>query len=67
LYAVIAVVDTVGMVIYGPVISKAYGWGTQLEGPWTGMAFIIVAAMYTIFGLPVWLVSEPTPEMDLHG
>ena len=67
LYAVIAIIDTIGMLIYLPVLSKAYGWGAYLAGPWTGMAFITVAAMYAILGLPIWLVKKPTPDMDLHG
>lgn len=67
LYAVMAVGDTVGSLIYGPILSRAFGWGLNLGGQWTGMAFIVVATLYLVLGLPIWLVSEPTPEMDVHG
>lgn len=67
LYALIAVVDTIGTLLYGPVLSRAFGWGLDLGGPWTGMFFIVVAAIYIVIGLPVWLVRTPKPEMDVHG
>lgn len=67
LYAVMSVVDTLGIMMYGPILSKTYGWGLDLAGPWTGMAFIAIAVMYGVLGLPVWLVTAPTPEMDIHG
>lgn len=67
LYAVMAVGDTVGTIIYGPILSKTYGWGENLGGYWTGMAFVFCALMYAIVCSPVWLVREPTPEDDVHG
>lgn len=67
LYAVLAVAETVGSLIYGPMLSKAFGWGLKLGAPWTGMSFIVVAALYVVLGLPVWLVKEPTPDIDVHG
>jgi hypothetical protein len=67
LYAVLAVGETIGALIYGPILSKATGWGFEIGGPWTGLAFIVVAGLFAILGLPIWLVREPTPDMDVHG
>jgi hypothetical protein len=67
LYAFLAVIETVGSLIYGPVLSRAFGWGMDLGGLWSGMAFFICAILFAVVGLPIWLVREPTPEMDIHG
>jgi hypothetical protein len=62
-----ATVETMGIMAYGPILSKVFGWGLHLGPPWTGMIFLVVAASYALIGLPVWLVGEPTPDMDVHG
>jgi sugar phosphate permease len=67
LYAVMAIGDTIGASIFGPLLSKSFGWGLDLGYPWTGMAFIFCGVMFVILGLPLWLVRKPTPEMDVHG
>lgn len=67
LYALMATADTIGMIIYGPILSKGFGLGMSIGGSWNGMVFVFVGIMFTVMGLPVWLVREPTPEMDVHG
>jgi hypothetical protein len=39
----------------------------DLGGLWSGMAFLICALLFAVVGLPIWLVKEPTPKMDIHG
>jgi hypothetical protein len=67
LYALIAVIETGGILLSGPVISEAYGWGLDLGGAWSGMAFIVAAGLVLVFGIPVWLIRSPKPEEDVHG
>jgi hypothetical protein len=67
LYTVLAVIETVGQISFGVLLPAALGWGLHLGGLWKGMPFLICAALFAVIGLPVWLVKEPTPEMDVHG
>ena len=67
LYTAMAVIETIGTLAYGPILSKSFGWGLDLGGNWTGMAFFAVAAIYAVIGLPIWLVKAPKPKMDVHG
>jgi hypothetical protein len=67
LYAFLAVIETIGQLIYGPLISKTFGWGLNIGGLWNGMAFLVCALLFAVVGLPIWLVRVPTPELDVHG
>ena len=67
LYAIMAIGDTLGAMLYSPLISKGYGWGMKLGGHWTGMVFFICALIYLLISIPAWLVRKPTEEMDVHG
>jgi hypothetical protein len=67
LYTVLAVIETVGQIAYGVLLPAAFGWGLQLGGVWKGIPFLVCAALFLVVGLPVWLVKEPAPEMDVHG
>jgi hypothetical protein len=67
LYASLAVIEIIGQMIYGPLLSKAFGWGLNLGGLWSGMAFLVCAFLFAVVGSPIWLFKEPTPEMDVHG
>jgi ATP/ADP translocase len=67
LYAVIAVIQTVGRMLSGPIVARAFSWGVELGGPWIGMIFIVTAGIVLVFGIPVWIIRPPKPEEDVHG
>lgn len=67
LYAIIATGDTVGIIVFSPLVGKSYGWGVGLGGWWSGMAFICCAGLYAVFGASLWVVREPREEDDVHG
>ena len=67
LYAIIAMIETIASLISSPVISKAFGWGLELGGIWSGLAYIVTAGMVLIFGIPVWVVYAPKQEEDIYG
>ena len=63
----LAVIETVGQISFGVLLPAALGWGLQLGGLWMGIPFLVCAGMFAVIGLPVWVVREPTAEMDVHG
>jgi len=67
LYAIMAVGDTLGAMLYSPLVSKGYGWGMKLGGHWTGMVFLISALVFVLISIPAWFVRKPTEDMDVHG
>jgi len=67
LYAIMAVGDTLGVMVYSPLTSRGYGWGIKLGTHWTGMIFLICALVYVALSVPVWFVKKPTEDMDVHG
>jgi hypothetical protein len=67
LYAVLAIMMTIGNMIMAPLLSKAFAWGLNLGGHWSGMAFLTVTALYLVLGSPLWIIRPPRPEEDIHG
>jgi MFS-type transporter involved in bile tolerance (Atg22 family) len=67
LYSVLAIIETVGQIAFGFLLPIALEWGLYLGGFWKGVPFLVCAALFVVFGLPIWLVKEPVPEMDVHG
>lgn len=50
-----------------PLLSKAFAWGLDLGGNWSGMVFLTVAAFYTVLGSPLWFIRLPSQAEDIHG
>jgi MFS-type transporter involved in bile tolerance (Atg22 family) len=67
LYSVLAIIETVGQIAFGFLLPIALELGLYLGGFWKGVPFLLCAALFVVFGLPIWLVKEPVPEMDVHG
>jgi hypothetical protein len=64
LYAVVAVLDTIGSLVSGPMLSEAYSWGLHIGGLWSGMAFILIALLYSVTCLPIFLFKLPEVEVE---
>ncbi|RFU28106.1 hypothetical protein B7463_g8215, partial [Scytalidium lignicola] len=67
LYGIIAVIETVGNLVSNPLISKAFSWGMDLGGIWSGMSFIVAGLITLVLGIPVYIIPSPKPEEDIHG
>lgn len=67
LFGVVAIIETVGTLVTSPLISKAFSWGMDLGGMWSGMVFMLAGVMTLILGMPVWAMRPPKPEEDVHG
>ena len=62
LYAVLAIMMTIGSMIMAPLLSKAFVWGLNLGGNWSGLVFLTVAALYIVLGSPLWIIRLPRQD-----
>ena len=67
LYAVLAIMMTIGSMVMAPLLSKAFSWGLDLGGDRSGIVFLTVAALYLVFGLPLWINKLPSQDEGIHG
>lgn len=56
LYAAMGVVDSIGGLTAGPVISLAFHEGMRYGGGWIGLPFLLCAGLYVIAGLVLMMV-----------
>lgn len=56
LYAVLAVMETIGGLIAGPTMGKVFSKGMEIGGAWQGMAFVVSGAVYLLVGVGIWSV-----------
>ena len=66
LYAVIAILETVGTLAIRPVISKAFGCGLELSNIRNGMVYIVTAGVILILGMRVRVIHAPEQEEHVH-
>jgi hypothetical protein len=64
LYTLIAVCETTGTMVAGPLLSTSFSWGLKLGGLWVGMPFMVVGCLYSIATLIVWTVRIPKPSVS---
>lgn len=57
LYAVLAVINTIGNLISAPLVGKAYSYGLSLGGLWGGLGFAAASAVYVLVAVGVWGVK----------
>jgi hypothetical protein len=46
------------------MLSQAYSWGLHIGGLWSGMAFIVVAALFSVTCLPILFFKLPAVEVE---
>lgn len=37
-------------------MSKIFSRGLEIGGTWTGMAFVVIGAVYAVIGVAIWIV-----------
>ncbi|KAH6683352.1 major facilitator superfamily domain-containing protein [Halenospora varia] len=57
LYAVLAVINTIGNLVAAPALGKAYSYGLSLGGLWGGLGFAVASAAYALVAVGVWSVK----------
>ncbi|CAK42647.1 uncharacterized protein An15g07600 [Aspergillus niger] len=66
LYTAIAVMQGIGVLVAGPMMATAYGWGLAQGGVWTGAPFLLVGGLYGAAGLAILLGSWEGCKDDLE-
>ncbi|GLB07194.1 hypothetical protein AtubIFM57258_002517 [Aspergillus tubingensis] len=66
LYTAIAVMQGIGVLVAGPMMATAYGWGLARGGVWTGAPFLLVSGLYGAAGLAILLGSWEGRKDDLE-
>ena len=64
LYAMLAILDTIGNLLSGPMLSQAYSWGLHRGGLWSGAAFVLVALLFVVTCFPIFLFKLPDVEVE---
>ncbi|KAJ5971438.1 MFS general substrate transporter [Penicillium vulpinum] len=61
LYSTLALMDTLGSLLAGPMMSWAFRWGMNLGGVWLGMPYIISAALCGAMTAVIFLIRLERP------
>lgn len=68
LYTAMAVMETLGSLLAGPLVSGLFGWSMRLGGTWAGMPFMLSFALAGSVAMMLFLVRASTdstiPEED---
>lgn len=57
LFTTLAMMDTAGSLMAGPVVARSFGWSLGLEGLWRGLPYMVscvlcaVATVFLVFGV----------------
>jgi hypothetical protein len=57
LFAVIAIAESLGVMVAGPFLAEFFEWGIELGEPWIGIPFIASAAVFAAIGVVTFMVS----------
>jgi uncharacterized membrane protein len=61
LFAIIAIMESIGMLISGPLIAQFFRWGMKLGKAWLGMPFLLSATLF----VPVLIITYCISLRDL--
>ncbi|KAL5041272.1 hypothetical protein BDW71DRAFT_201512 [Aspergillus fruticulosus] len=56
LYSTLAIMDTVGSLLAGPLMSSAFRWGMDLGGAWLGMPYLISAGLCLLMTVVIFMI-----------
>lgn len=57
LYAAMTTMEMIGGMVAGPLLSKLYSFGLNLDGFWVGLPFLASGGLFLIVALPLWILS----------
>lgn len=66
LYNTMAVLETIGTIIAGPIMASTFRWGLEMGGAWVGMPFLCASVMFAGAGVVIWVVRLEKAEGDME-
>jgi hypothetical protein len=57
LFAVIAIIESVGVMLAGPLLAHIFEWGMDLGEPWIGMPYLASAGVFGITTIATFIIS----------
>jgi MFS family permease len=67
LYNTMAVLETSGSIVAGPIMAGTFRWGLEIGGGWVGMPFLCAGVMFAGAAVVIWIVRLEKVEGDLEG
>ncbi|KAF2279648.1 MFS general substrate transporter [Westerdykella ornata] len=67
LFAVIAIVESIGVMIAGPALAAIFEWGIELGEPWIGIPFLATAAVHGAVTFVTFIISVKDRPMSAPG
>lgn len=63
LFAVIAIMESLGAMLAGPLLAGIFEWGIENGEPWIGLPFIASALIFAIVTIVTFMISVKTKEV----
>lgn len=63
LFAVIAIMESLGAMLAGPLLAGIFEWGIENGEPWIGLPFIASALIFAIMTVVTFMISVKTKEV----
>lgn len=63
LFAVIAIIESVGVMVAGPLLAEFFEWGIEMGEPWIGLPYIVSAGVFGVMTVVTFIVSVKDPTV----
>lgn len=67
LNSTMAMLETIGSLLGGPLLSLSFRKGLDLGGIWLGLPFVGAGILSFVAALVIWLIQLPPPASALRG
>lgn len=57
LFAVIAIVESIGVMLAGPLLAQIFEWGIDLGEPWIGVPYLMSAGLFAVITIITFAIS----------
>jgi MFS family permease len=65
LFAVIAIVESIGIMVAGPLLAEFFDWGIRMGEPWIGLPYIASAGVFAVITVVTFILSVKGKDTTL--
>ncbi|KAF2743274.1 MFS general substrate transporter [Sporormia fimetaria CBS 119925] len=62
LFSVIAIMESIGAMVAGPLLAKIFDWGLDLGEPWIGLPYIVSAVVFGVCTFITFVISVKSDD-----